>query len=142
MPYWEEGTIGEMVYIIQGQKHTLKRHLNQLKKLHEMDSNNTQDEEEEPIEVIYDTFNLEPLQHTPEQQRLKRKRKCTEPLIHRSKTEEVLMENKPFWKQKAWEGGVHRCDIYQLSSLLRSHSLRCSLELSLGSVLASCYQER
>ena len=43
-----------------------------------MDSNNTQDEAEEPIEVIYDTFNLEPPQHTSEQQRSKRKRKCTE----------------------------------------------------------------
>ena len=35
MPYWEEGMIlsriGKMVYIIQGQKHTHKRHLNQLK---------------------------------------------------------------------------------------------------------------
>ena len=39
MPYWEEGTIlsriGEMVYIIHGQKHTHKRLLNQLKKQHE-----------------------------------------------------------------------------------------------------------
>ena len=64
MPYWEEGMIlsriGKMVYIIQGQKHTHKRHLNQLKKWHEMDPNNTQDEVEEPIEVIYDIFNLGP----------------------------------------------------------------------------------
>ena len=48
MPYLEGGTIlsriGEMLYIIQGQKHTHKRHLNQLKKRHEMDSNNTEDE--------------------------------------------------------------------------------------------------
>ena len=82
MPYWEEGTIlsriGEMVYIFQGQKHSHERHLNQLKKRHEMDSNNTQDEVEEPIEVIYDTFNLEPPQQTSEQRRSKRK--CTERL--------------------------------------------------------------
>ena len=45
-----------MVYIIQGQKQTHKIHLNQLKKRHEMDFNNTQNEVEEPI----DTFNLEP----------------------------------------------------------------------------------
>ena len=44
-----------------------------------MDSNNTQDEVEEPIEVIYDTFNLEPPQHTSEQRRSE-KRKITEPL--------------------------------------------------------------
>ena len=84
MPYWEEGTIlcsiGEMVYIIRGQKHTHKRHLNQLKNRHEMDFNNTQDEAEDPIEVIYETFNLEPPQHTSEHRRTKRKRKCTESL--------------------------------------------------------------
>ena len=40
-----------MVYIIQGQKYTHKRHLNQLKKRHEMDSNNTQDEMEEPLSI-------------------------------------------------------------------------------------------
>ena len=46
-----------MVSIIQEQKHTSKRHLKQLEKRHEMDSNNIQDEAEEPIEVIYDIFN-------------------------------------------------------------------------------------
>ena len=69
-----------MVYIIQEQKYAHKRHLNQLKKQHEMDSNNTQDEEEETIEVIYDTFSLEHPQHTSEQRRSERKRKITEPL--------------------------------------------------------------
>ena len=72
-----------MVHIIQVQKPTQKRHLNQQKKKkkrHEMDSNNTQDKVEEPIEVIYDTFNLERPQHTFEQRRSKRKRKFTEPL--------------------------------------------------------------
>ena len=72
--------IDEMVYIIQGQKHTHKRHLNQLKKWHEIDSNNTQDEAEEPIAVIYDTFNLESPQHTSEQRRSERKRKISGPL--------------------------------------------------------------
>ena len=45
-----------------------------------MDSTNTQDEMEETIEVIYDTFNLEPPQHTFEQRRSKRKRKFRKPL--------------------------------------------------------------
>ena len=107
MPYWEEGTIlnkiGEMVYIIQGQKHTHKRHLSQLKKRHEMDPINTQDEAEEPVEVIYDTCNLEPPNTLPNNEDRRGRGNAQTP-IHRSKTEEALMENKPLRKQKAWEG--------------------------------------
>lgn len=89
MPYWEEDTItrriDKMVYIIQGPRHTHKRHINQIKKRHEIDSNSTQDEVEEPIEIIYDTFDLEPPQHTPEQRRSGRKRKFTDHLTINSK---------------------------------------------------------
>ena len=49
-----------------------------------MDSNNTQEEAEEPIEVIYDTFNLQPPHHISNNEE---EEKMHRTAIHGSKTE-------------------------------------------------------
>ena len=73
-----------------------------------MDSNNTQDEVEKPIEVIYDTFNLDT--HTPTHFRTTKigeEEKNHRTLIYRSKTEEILMEGiKPFESKRLGKGDV------------------------------------
>ena len=49
-----------MVYIVEGPKYTHKRHQNQLQKRHLNDSNDVPQTEEEPIDSIFDMFNLDP----------------------------------------------------------------------------------
>ena len=66
-----------MVYIVEGPKYTHKRHQNQLQKRRLNDSN----DEEEPIDTIFDMFDLDPPQPTPEIRRSGRKRKFTDPLM-------------------------------------------------------------
>ena len=94
-----------MVYIIQEQKHTHKKHVNQLKKRHEMDSNNTQDEVEEPIQVIYDTINLEPHSTHFRTTKIEEEEEIHRTLIYRSKTEEILMERINLLKAKGFGSG-------------------------------------
>ena len=63
-----------MVYIVKEPKYTHKRHQNQLQKRHLNDSNDVP-QTEEPIDTIFDMFDLDPPQTTPEIRRLGRKRK-------------------------------------------------------------------
>ena len=70
-----------MVYIVEGPKYTHKRHLNQLQKRRLKDSNDVPKTEEEPIDTIFDMFDLDPPRPTPEIHRPRRKRKFTDPLI-------------------------------------------------------------
>ena len=74
-----------MVYIVEGPKCTHKRHQNQLQKHRLNDSNNVPQTEEEPIDTIFDMFDLDPPQPTPEIRRSGRKRKFTDPLMIDSK---------------------------------------------------------
>ena len=69
-----------MVYIIEVPKYTHNRHQNQLQKLCLNDSNGVPQTEEEPIDAIFDMFDLDPPQPTPEIRRSGRKRKFTDPL--------------------------------------------------------------
>ena len=80
--FWEVGTIkqriGELVYIVQGQKNTHKRHMNQLRKCRLNDSEESpQNTCEEPIDAIFDHFDLDTPQVSPEVRRSRRKRKFT-----------------------------------------------------------------
>ena len=65
-----------MVYIVEGPKYTHKRYQNQLHKRCLNDSN----DEEEPIDTIFDMFHLDPQQSPPGIRRSGRKRKFTDPL--------------------------------------------------------------
>ena len=70
-----------MVYIVEGLKYTHKRHQNQLQKRRLNDSNYVPQTEEEPIDIIFDMFDLDPPQLIPEIRRSGRKRKFTDPLM-------------------------------------------------------------
>ena len=82
--FWEQGKvknrIGRMVYIIEGPHFTHKKHLNQLRKRTSEDSSGTPPEQEEVMDLLYDTFDLEAPQTNTEQRRSSRKRKLTDPL--------------------------------------------------------------
>ena len=82
MIFWEVGTIkqriGELVCIVQGPKNTHKRYLNQLRKCRLNESEESpQNTCEEPI---FDHFDLDMPQVSPEVRRSGRKRKFTQPL--------------------------------------------------------------
>ena len=83
--FWGVGTIkqriGELVYIIQGPKNTHKRHMNQFRKccLNESEES-PQNTCEEPIDAIFDHFDLDTPQVSPEVRYPGRKRKFTQPL--------------------------------------------------------------
>ena len=81
---WERGIIkkiiGDMVYIVEGPKYTHRRHQNQLQKRRLNDSNDVP-QAEEPIDTIFDVFDLDPPQSTPEIRRSGRKGKFTNPLM-------------------------------------------------------------
>lgn len=83
--YWEPGTIekriGNVIYIIQGPKFSHKRHLNQIRKRLLEDSNGLPQEEEEVMDTIFDTFNMQRPQAISEPRKSSRKRKFTEPLM-------------------------------------------------------------
>ena len=49
-----------MVYIVEGPKYTHRRHQNQLQKHRLNDSNDEPQTEEEPIDTIFDMFDLDP----------------------------------------------------------------------------------
>ena len=70
-----------MVYIVEGPKYTHYRHQNQWQKRCLNDSNDVLQTEEEPIDTIFDMFDLDPPQSTPEIRRSGRKRKFTDPLM-------------------------------------------------------------
>jgi len=80
--FWELGTInkriGNMVYIIDGPKFSHKRHLNQLRKRWSDDTNTGPPEQQETMDVIFDTFDLPSPQPAPEKRQSNRKRKRTE----------------------------------------------------------------
>ena len=82
--FWELGTIdkkiGNTTYIILGPTATQKRHLNQIKMRRLDDPGRTSHDEEEAIETLYDTFDIEPPQAAIEQRRSGMKRKFTDPL--------------------------------------------------------------
>ena len=70
-----------MAYIVEGPKYTHKRHQNQLQKRRLNDFNDVPQTEEEPIDTIFDMFDLDPPQPTPEIRRSRRKRKFTDLLM-------------------------------------------------------------
>ena len=80
---WERGIIkkriGDVVYIVEGPKYTHKKHQNQLQKRRLNDSNAVPQSEEEPIDIVFDMFDLDPPKSTPEEGRSGRKRKFTDP---------------------------------------------------------------
>ena len=85
MTFWEVGTIkhriGELVYIVQEPKTTHKRHMNQLRKCRLNESEESpQNTCEEPIDEIFDHFDLDTPQVSLEVRRSGRKRKFTQPL--------------------------------------------------------------
>ena len=68
-----------MVYMVEGPHSTLKKHLNQIRKRFSDEPSETPPDEEETLELLYDTFDLEPPQ-SPEVRRSGRKRKLSDPL--------------------------------------------------------------
>ena len=84
MTFWEVGTIkekiGELVYIVQGPKNTHRRHMKQLRKCRLNESEESpQNTCEEPIDAIFDHFDLDTPQVSQEVRRSERKRKFTQP---------------------------------------------------------------
>ena len=92
-----------MVYIVEGPKYTHKRHQNQLQKRRLNDSNDLPQTEEEPIDTIFDVFDLDPPQSTPEIRRSGRKRKFTDPLMIDPKRKKILTT---LLRSKRLGGGV------------------------------------
>ena len=64
--------------------------MNQLQKHHLNDSNDVPQTEEEPIDTIFDMFDLDPSQSTTEKRRSGRKRKFTDPLMIDQKEKKIL----------------------------------------------------
>ena len=67
--YWDAGTIvkriGRMTYLVKGPKMVHKRHLNQTKSRHTHEENDTP-VDVEPMEVLFDTFDVPIPQKAPE----------------------------------------------------------------------------
>ena len=74
-----------MLFIVEGPKYTHKRHQNQLQKRRLNDSNDVPQTEEERIDTIFDMFDLDPPQSTPEIRRSGKKTKFTDPLMKKRK---------------------------------------------------------
>ena len=76
--YWETGTvdkqIGNMIYIINGPRFTHKRHLNQIRKWY---SNTVENNplEENPMDIVFDMFEVPIPQTAPKQGTHKKKKK-------------------------------------------------------------------
>ena len=91
---WECGIIkkriGDMMYIVEGPKYTHKRHQSQLQKCHLNNSNDVPQTEEEPIDTIFDMFDLDPPQSTPEKYQSGRKGKFTDLLMIDPKKKKIL----------------------------------------------------
>ena len=68
-----------MVYIVQGPQFSHKRHLNQIGKRLSDDTDSTP--QEEVMDTIYDTFDIQTPQAVPERRRSKRKRKSPDPIV-------------------------------------------------------------
>ena len=92
-----------MVCIVEGPKYTHKRHQNQLQKCRLNDSNDLPQTEEEPIDTIFDMFDLDPPQPTHEIRRSGRKRKFTDPLMTDQKEKKILTA---LLRSKRLGGGV------------------------------------
>ena len=96
-----------MVYIVDGPKFTHKRHHNHLQKRRLNESNDVPQTEKEPIDTIFDMFDLDPPQSTPEIRRLGRKRKFTDPLTidpkRKKKTLTALLRSKRLGVGVLWE---------------------------------------
>ena len=79
-----------MVYIVEGPKYTHKRHQNKLQRRRLNVSNDVPQTEEEPIDTIFDMFDLDPPQPTPEIRRSGRKRKFNDLLMIDPKRKKIL----------------------------------------------------
>ena len=92
--FWEQGTIknriGRMVYRVEGPHAMHKKHLNQIRKRTLDGSSETPPEQEEMLDLLYDAFDLEPPQTSPEIRSSDRNRKLTDPL-------EVNPRKKNYW---------------------------------------------
>ena len=102
--------IGELVYIVQGPKNTHKRHMNQLRKCRLNESEESpQNTFDEPIDAIFDHFDLDTPQVSPEVRRSGRKRKFTQPLDVYPKRQKYFIF-LPFFQEKesSWKRGVKR----------------------------------
>ena len=79
-----------MVYIVEGSKYTHQGHQNQLQKRRLNDSNDVPQTEEEPIDTIFDMFDLDPPQSTPEKRRSWEKKEIHRPIDDRPKKKKIL----------------------------------------------------
>ena len=87
-------------------KPRVKRHLNQLRKCRVSDSNISPPQIcEEPIDIIFENFDLNAPQFSPKVRRSNRKRKFTDPLSadpKRKNTKQFFF----FSEKNSWKGGV------------------------------------
>ena len=92
--FWELGTIkkriGNMVYIIDGPKFAHKRHLIHLRKRWSDKINCDSPEQEETMDVIFDTFDLPSPQPAPKRRQSYRKREKTELINFNPKRRKIL----------------------------------------------------
>ena len=95
-----------MVYIVEGPQYTHKRYQNQLQKRRLNDSNDVPQTKEEPIDTIFDMFDLDLPQPTPKIRWSGRKRKFIEPLMidpKRKKILTALLRRKRLRGRVLWE---------------------------------------
>ena len=127
---WELGTIEEIIrnttYIILGPTARHKRHLNQIRRRRLDDPGRTPQDEEEAIDTLYDTFDIEPPQAAIEQRRSGRKRKFTEPLT-------IDFQKRRYWhlfltEQKSLGGGCYGDISYHTPKMNSSNLKIFSLE--------------
>ena len=115
--FWEVGTVkqsvGELVFIIQGPKDIYKRHLNQLWKCRVNDSNVSLPQIcEEPIDIIFENFDLNAPQASPEVRCSNRKRNFTDPLSVDPRRKKYKNSFFFFRKKNLLEGGGYETVSY------------------------------
>lgn len=85
MAYWEPDTIirrlGNVLYTIQGEKFTHRRHINQIQKRRVEEPSSSPSENEDSMEAIFEAFEIQRPQVATEIRTTSRKRKITEQLI-------------------------------------------------------------
>ena len=83
-----------MIYTVQGKKFIHRRHINQLQKRITDESTETPQIEEDDLQDLYDTFDLQMPQAEQEEPRLKRKRKAPPQFIIDPKRKNTKIHKK------------------------------------------------
>ena len=134
MTFWEVGTIKqrivELVYTVQGPKTTNKRHMNQLRKCRLNESEESpQNTCEEPIDAIFNHFELDAPKVSPEVQRSGRKKNYVT-TRRKSQDAEVLITLVYKKKILVWGKNGDKCFLLIWVCWIQIYKLFCSITSS------------